>query len=52
MQFKPIECDANASINHYPNGWWVNLIDQMEKIKLWTLTQSLSMDDTDFDGRV
>lgn len=31
VQFKPIECDANASINHYPNGWWVKLIDQMEK---------------------
>lgn len=31
VQFKPIECDANATINDYPNGWWVKLIDQMEK---------------------
>ncbi len=31
VQFKLIERDANASINHYPNEWWVKLIDQMEK---------------------
>jgi hypothetical protein len=52
VQFKAIVCDANANINHYPNGWWVKLIDEMGKKQLWTLTQSLSLDNTDFDGRI